>query len=80
MKLHIGIHHTRNSYDKQDKFWKHKCISYMEWYKKYHMKNIQKHEHRIPDDYDKRDMKSHLMHCYTYLYMQLYIGRVKNLQ
>lgn len=77
MKLHNGIYHTRNSYNKQDKFWEEKCIPYIEWYKKHRLKDIQLREHRIPDDYDKRDVMSHLMHCYTDLYMQSHIGRVK---
>lgn len=75
MKLHIGIHHTRNS--RRDDFYIHKCKAYMNWYDKNRLRHIQQREHRNPDEYDKRDVKSHLMHCYTNLYMQSHIGRVK---
>lgn len=73
----IGIYHTRNAWNKEHSFWNKKCIPYIEWYKKYKLKKIQTREHRIVDDYDKRDVKSHLMHCYTNLYMQSRIGRIK---
>ena len=77
MKYRNGVVHARNAWSDKYKFWENKCIPYINWYKKNRLKSIQKSKHRIPDEYDKRDVQSHLMQCYTDLYMQLRIGRVK---
>ena len=70
MKYRYGVVHARNAWSDKYKFWGNKCIPYINWYKKNRLKSIQKSKHRIPDEYDKRDVKSHLMQCYTDLYMQ----------
>ena len=77
MKWRNGIYHTRNAYSTEDKFWKNKCIPYIEYYKKHRLKNIQLKHNRIPDEYDKRDVMTHLMHCYTDMFFQTRIGRKK---
>ena len=77
MKYRIGIVHAKNAWSDKSNFWESKCMPYINWYQKNALKNIQTRKHRIPDDYDKRDIQAHLMHCYTDLYMQSRIGRVK---
>lgn len=77
MKYIRGVVHARNAGSDKYKFWESKCIPYINQYKKNRLKYIQKREHIIPDEYDKRDVQSHLIHFHTDLYMQLRIGRVK---
>ena len=76
MKYRSVVVHARNAWSDKYKFWENKCIPYINWYKKNRLKSIKKSKHKIPDEYDKRDVQTHLMHFHTDLYMQLHIGRV----
>lgn len=77
MRFYFGFYHTRNARKNGDKFWSEKCIPYIEWYKKYHLKHIMEIYNRKADEYDRRDTMSHLMNCYTDLFFQTRIGRKK---